>query len=233
MAFASLFFFQHQKAGGKKQEVIKNDTDFILRKFDKDYYHAIFIERNRNSKYYKDLTDFTMNKYDTDDYLSNCDYLKKRFHSPLNKYDLNNFPKEWMPLYRYKGKYYIYYPSEWGLKDRTIFTDSTLVYWNMEGPYPNPIKLFKKINNNTWQIKARTLFPNDRQDFHYIIHMIDTVNQIAIWENENEKGPYRFDFYIPKEKAKNFDLIVNYCLQGKFNEFGFDVIDFEALLKRN
>jgi hypothetical protein len=55
---------------------------------------------------------------------------------------------------------------------------------------------------------------------------------IAVWEDLGQPLPYCYGLYIAREKANNFDMIVNYCAQNKVDEFEFDKIDYPALLKR-
>jgi hypothetical protein len=101
------------------------DTDFITREVTKENYCAAYIEHNRQSKLY-DILDFKMDRYESNDYNEEYKSLKKRHPHNLKIYDLAGLPKEWIPLYKYKGKYYIYYPSDWGDLGRRVITDSTM-----------------------------------------------------------------------------------------------------------
>jgi hypothetical protein len=215
---------------------VQTDTIFISREKGKDYYHKVYIEQNRQSPFYKELTDFKMDKFELDEYEENCRELKKRFPAPLKKFNLQGLPKEWIPLYKYKGKYYVYYPSEEGNEGRRIITDSTMVYWFMDGPRPEPFLNAKRIQENIWYLSINSYFKNmtafkNRPDAKLIIHIIDPKNKIAVWEDKSQPVDERYELYIPKEYAGNFDMVVNYCLQSKTGEFQFDTIDYAALLK--
>src|ERR1700739_3393054 len=64
------------------------DTTFLLREAKKGFYHAVFIEKNRESKVYKRLLDFKYDHYDSVDYNENYKILKVKFKKPLKKYDV-------------------------------------------------------------------------------------------------------------------------------------------------
>jgi hypothetical protein len=206
------------------------DTIFLLKERDTSYYHIVYVEKNRKSRWYKNLLDFKMHYGDSDEYHDNLEELKRHFKS-FKKYNLDGLPKEWLPLNQYKGKYYIYYPSEWGMTDREVLTDSTLVWWTIEGPEPMEITSAKQINANTWHIGARYFYDGKPHPKNIIVHIINTTNQMAVWEYPDKSGLDRYELYIPRAYAAKFDMVVNYCDQGKMAEFMFDNIDFKALLK--
>lgn len=89
------------------------DTIFIKREKTAEYYHKIYIEKNRSSSYYKLLTRF---KFDKDELEFINEYYRsfKKRSVPLKKFNLHNIATEWLPLYKYKGHYYLYAPSDWG-----------------------------------------------------------------------------------------------------------------------
>jgi hypothetical protein len=207
------------------------DTIFLLKERDRGYYHIVYIEKNRKSTWYKNLLDFKMYYGDSDEYHDNLDGLKAHFQS-FKKCRLEGLPKEWLPLYRYKGKYYIYYPSEWGMVDREVLTDSTLINWTIEGPEPMAIASAKRIKTNTWYLDSHYFYDGKLHLKKIKVHVVNTANQMAVWEYPDESGPYRYELYIPRASAAKFDMVVNYCAQGKMAEFFmFDKIDYKALLK--
>lgn len=207
----------------------RHDTTFIFRKVTKDQYHAVYIERDRRSKKYTRLLNFKMDKWDADGYQQSLLLLKKQ--KPFKTKLPTGLPKEWMPLYLYKGKYYIYYPSEWGEIGRRMITDSTLVYWSMDTPEPEPIQAAEKINEHTFYIRSKAFFIPHPPVSKLIIHIIDVKNGVAVWEDTSLSGNDRYGLYVSKQKARNFDMIVNYCREYKVDEFQFDKINHPALLK--
>ncbi len=99
----------------------QKDTIFIQREKTAEHYHKIYIEKNRNSNYYKLLTNFKFVDYDLETVRGYNKSFKKRA-TPIKKFDLQNIPKEWLPLYKYKSHYYLYAPSDWGNTGRKMIT---------------------------------------------------------------------------------------------------------------
>jgi hypothetical protein len=217
-----------------KTTTAKGDTDFILKEKIKGADYVVFIEKNRKSEYYNWLTDFSMDKFESQEYKANLKTLKKNSPEKMKKYTLHGLPKEWIPLYLYKGKYYIYYPMEAGELGRRIITDSTMIYWFNDGKYPLRLQSVKQTGKTNWQFRIKSPHLDSyKKSVWIIIHIIDPINQIAVWENSGEQGLYRYDLYIPKSKAKNFDVVVSKYAEGKLEEFNFDPVDYKALLKKN
>ncbi len=237
-ALLLLYLLVQQSSMAKKGKLFyrsnskTHDTIFISREVIKDNYCAVYIEQNRQSRTYHNLLDFTIDSDETVLYKQNYDAVKKRHPAALKTFNLLGLPKEWLPLYQYKNKFYLYYPSEAGNMGRRFITGSTLVYWYMDGPYPYPIQTIRKINAHTWYVKARDYIVT-RGTKQLIIHIIDPTNNIAVWEDTSIKGEGRYELYVPKENAGNFDMIVNFCKENKTAEFLFDKPNYKALLNKN
>jgi hypothetical protein len=235
-----LLFLSACKGSADKKEVVVEkdtvkktnlaDTTFLLREVKKDFYHAVFIEKNREAKLYKRLLDF---KYDHDDsiaYNENYKILKVKFKKPLTKYDIAALKQGWLPLYAYKGKYYLYAPSDWGNAGRRMFTDSTLIYWDMEGPDPKPLMSLKKINDRKYSLTSQPFYQFVKNS-NINVYIIDPKNKVAVWEDTALPAAYRYGLFVPVQYAHNFDMVHNYCKTDKMPEFEFDKIDFKALIK--
>ncbi len=206
-----------------------NDTDLISAEAGKDFYYVVYIEHNRQSPSYKAVLDFKPDSNEKSDYQENYKVAKEYTPAKFKKYDLSDLPKEWLPLYLHKGKYYLYAPSDWGNLGRRVLTDSTIVYWPMDGPTPFPVMALKKPNKDTYNFKLHSAY--DTTTSQLIIHIIEPKNKIAVWENQGQKGPYRYSLFVPRQNAKNFDMVVSYCKTSKTAEFQFDNIDYATLLK--
>jgi hypothetical protein len=224
----------NKKAAVVEKDSIKKthpaDTAFLLREVKKDFYHAVFIEKNRESKLYKRLLDF---KYDHDDsiaYNENYKILKVKFKKPLKKYAVADLKQEWLPLYAYKGKYYLYAPSDWGNAGRRMLTDSTLIYWDMEGPDPKPLLSFKKLNDGKYSLTSQPFYQFVKKS-NINVYIIDPKNKVAVWEDNALPAAYRYGLYVPVQYAHNFDMVHNYCKTDKMPEFVFDKIAFKTLIK--
>src|SRR5687767_301611 len=51
-----------------------NDTIFVYKEVTKYYYHAIYIDTTKQSKYYRSLIDFEFDESDKQSYQSNYEY---------------------------------------------------------------------------------------------------------------------------------------------------------------
>ncbi|MFA6247086.1 MAG: hypothetical protein WC615_09095 [Mucilaginibacter sp.] len=206
------------------------DTTFLLKEAKKGFYHAVFIEKNRESKVYKRLLDFKYDHYDSIAYNENYKILKVKFKKPLKKYDVASLGQDWLPLYAYKGKYYLYAPSDWGNTGRRRLTDSTLTYWSIDGPDLKPLLNFKKLSESKYTLTSQPFYQFVKKS-NINIYIIDTKNKVAVWEDTALPADYRYGLYVPLQYAQNFDMVHNYCKTDKMPEFVFDKIDFKALIK--
>lgn len=212
-----------------------NDTQFLERVIaDTPYpfYHAVYIDSNRKADNYNFITDFSFTTSENLDYYLK-DFKKRKIRmTPIASPDL---PNEWIPLYLYKNKYYVYEPSEAGALCRRILNDSLLVFWFMDGPMPYVVRNITKTGKLSWEVQTKDYII---QEEGYVrpeilhIYMIDPVRQIAVWEykSKNEKK-YNYELVVAKASAKEFDIIINYCMTDKMPEFNFDQPDFARLLK--
>lgn len=207
-----------------------NDTIFIKREITDEYYHVIYIDTTRNSKYYDWLTEFEFNNYDLGAYKGNYQYLKEKYPETFNNVNALDIPENWIPVYSYKNRYYLYAPSDWGNAGKRIINDSAFVYWYMDGPLPVPLKSAQKVENGTIIIEMIELFNDSPTEKTLTIHQIDPKTRLSVFEFTNEPENYKYQLYIPIESAKQFDMIVNYCKNQKQMELDFDPIDFEKLI---
>jgi hypothetical protein len=195
-------------------------------------YNNIYIDTNRNSENYRLLSDFSFTEHENlDEYNAK---IKKR-KIPISKISTKGVPMEWIPLYSYQNRYYVYKPSEMGGLMRRIINDSLLIYWDMEGPLPYILESISQTANGGWTVRSKDYFVRMEGFLRpemLNIYIIDPVNQVAVWEyKSNTEKEYTYELCIPKEKARNFDLIVNDSNE-KAMEFDFDKLDFKKLLKK-
>jgi hypothetical protein len=207
------------------------DTIFIHREVTTDYYHAIYIDTTRKSKFYNWLTDFEFDKSDLQSYQGNYQYVKEKFPNSYKTVNMIDVAENWIPVFKYKSSYYLYAPSDWGNAGRRIINDSAFVYWYMDGPLPVPIRNFKKLARNKYKLEIEDLVNKSEKKKQLIIYTIDSKTQLSVFEFSDEPEQYRYQLYIPRENTKYFDMIVNYCDNQKQFEFEFDKIDFDKLIK--
>ncbi|MCC7453378.1 MAG: hypothetical protein IT222_04365 [Crocinitomix sp.] len=216
------------KSDENEREVV--DTEFISRELSEENYFAIFIERNKKSKYYKWLTNFKIDNFEE----LNFNFWKEQLNPDFtkNKHDYKfppELPRKWCDLNIYKDAYYLYAPCDWGFDSRVLFTDSLLIEFNMDDPFGGFILNVRKLDNNTYEF---LLQDSSNEPSLLTVHMIDWNNQIAIFDNHHQNENYRYSLKIGASKAKNFPIIVNYSKYQKNHEFQFDAIDFISLLAK-
>jgi len=204
------------------------DTIFLRRERGKDFYHIIYIEKNRQSTFYTKLLDFKMDKQDTNAYIQNCRDLDEDLRKSVKKFRLFGFARQWLPVYKYKHKYYLYYPGDTGVENRKMITDSTICYSYMDGWFPYQMLSVKQRDNKSWTF-GMSSFGKAKSTLN--IHIIDNKTKLAVWEDNAMSTQYFYGLYIPREYAAEFDMIVNYTNGDLPDEFEFDKIDFKALLK--
>lgn len=218
-----------------KPSQVKKDTGFLYRvQRDTPYpfYHAIYIEKNRQSNYYKLLQDFRFSKDEQQNYRE----AMKQNSSHITRKHKSGLPEKWVPLYLYKGRYYVYAPSEWGGLCRRMLNDSTLIFWFMDGPMPYFLRSVIKTGENRYTVLSRDYIIGQEGFLRpevLNIYIIDPKNKIAVWEYKSRKEKnWQYELVVPRENIPRFDMIVNYCNTDKQMEFDFDRIDFKALLAR-
>ncbi len=202
-----------------------NDTIFIVRELTKDMYHAIYIEKQKNTQRFKWLTNFSFDNNDSEGYKYGKEYQKEK-HPKAYKTKVNTFylPKNWVPLHQYENQFYTYAPSDWGNTGQRILNDLEFIQMYMDGPNPNPIESTKKINSHHFEF---TLFNENILR----VYLYDSKRQIYIFEIDGGSYGSDYRFYTPATNAGKFDMIVNYCETQKQMEYRFEEVNFEALIK--
>jgi hypothetical protein len=209
------------------------DTFFLSRDFFDGAYHAIYIEKNRKSRAYDWLFNFDLSKSD----MKSIQQAAKQVQTPVSHFDLQGLPHDWLPLYAYHGKYYLYGPSDWGSTNRRSIQDSLILFWYMDGPYPYFLTKVQR-KGNVWLLESNDAWNNEdviAKPEQLEIHLIDEEKQVAVWAYKKAGvSEFRYRLFVAKEKAHAFDMIVNYCDEMKQMEFnGFDDIDYKRLIQRS
>jgi hypothetical protein len=204
------------------------DTIFLLKKRDKQSDQTVYIEKNRNSSVYKDLLDFKLDSNETEWYRQNCRDLYQNAVKGAKKYRLTGLPRQWVPVYKHAGNYYLYSPAEEGAQGRLMVTDTTVCFMYPDGYYPEQILSATNQGNMNWGLNVFSAVTGKHQ---IIVHPIDHKMHLAVWSSLNGGGN-RYQLYVPKEYAYHFDMIVN---RGdgrvKVPEFEFDKINYKTLLR--
>jgi hypothetical protein len=201
----------------------KGDTVFILNERD----HKIFIDTNKESKFYDKVSNFTFTKFGQQSYDRSLAFLKKE-KLKLIKVKPNIPWKKWIPLMAYKGKFYVYHPSDFYFHFMKSINDSTFIDWTGEGPVANKIIAHKKTGKNSYQL----LVSGENAKARRINIQIDPKNGTAVFReviDGHEDQPY---VMIAAEKIRTVPIIVNYSPTEKQEELQFDHVTFPVEVKR-
>ncbi len=207
------------------EDTVLNDTFFIYKKITKDYYHAVYIDSEKNPKIYNRLINFNELQQNTYDTLNKTSTDKNLLKS--STFITSGLPKNWLPLYQYKNNYFLYAPCDWGTAGRRVITDREFIYWDMMGLHSVSLISSNQPSDYTYEIITENMSREKSERTKIIIHIIDPDTKMAIFEfyDINTKK-----LYIPVESAARYGLIVNDCRNQKQFEYKFEEIDFSKLL---
>lgn len=217
----STFFFQY---------AIAQDTLFIERNVVDTpcpIYHAIFIDTSSTSLFREQITGYSFHRFDSLTYFDGLRCLEKpKQKIPWNQ--IKDLPRNWVPLFQYKGKYYTYFASDWCCIFRFRITDSTTIDHSVEGPEPSWIEEIRSLGNGHYVVNRTNFWDGHQVD----IQLIDPTKGMAVISfgpNKYNKGARLL--MVDANRAHLFPTIVNYCPTNRVPELEFDSINFGQLLK--
>jgi hypothetical protein len=204
-----------------------NDTLFFVREKKDSSYHRIFIDPNKNSHFYSQVSDFKISGFDSDTYKQTLNYLYSQKLFP-KKQSLNDIPTEWVMLETYKGTVYVYSPCDFYYHYKVKITDSTFIDWTGEGPEATYIQKFRKIDSFTFYFLLKSQFFSSRE---LTIKYINKEKGIAIFRSKFynlllNKSEERYQLMGDVKKIRNIPLLVNYCDYQKESELDFDQVNY-------
>jgi hypothetical protein len=207
---------------------VGKDTTFIFKDTVDGELQSIFIDNNKDSKFYNNISYFNFQYFDNDSYKYSTDYLKE------NKLTLTQTKTVipwtmWVTLKQYKGNFYAYHPCDFLFHFRQSINDTTFIDWTGEGPVANKIIEQKKLDNKTYEFKLTGIYYQDRK---IIIHIIDIKKGIAVFEQTTNRTDNRYYLMIAADKIKSVPIIVNYCPTQKQSELEFETPDYKSLLTK-
>lgn len=207
-------------------QAAKTDTIFIRKDSLEGVAQSIFIETNKHSKYYKNLTSFQFGKFDKESYDNSLSYLKT--HKIKLKKQKTILPStKWLTLKQYHGRFYAYYPCDFYTYYQASVNDTTYIDWTGEGPIANKIKSQRKLNDSTFKINVTGIYDPERT---IVIHIIDKSKGIAVFTETTDRNGKNNYLMIMADKIKTIPLIVNNCQQHKTTELEFEEPNFSKLL---
>jgi hypothetical protein len=221
LSVLAMFFFNSVFA-----QFQQNDTTFLERCwiYPDTGYHAIYFEKNKQSKFYSYLADFSLDNWDSTELLKP---LRLNGHHVKSE-AFKTFPRKWIMLHRYQGKYVVYSPSERGTEFKLNISDSIVIFDFMEKSIERTMSLKRKgnvftIKSKSWHAKKLTVTN---------VYMIDTKNQIAVVEMFFSNGFSFYTLMIHIEKMKEYPFIVNYCVTDRTEEVKFDKTNYKKLIRQ-
>jgi hypothetical protein len=197
------------------------DTVFIKRVItDTPYafYHAIFIDQSDTSSFRKRITEYRFDHFDSSTYFDGLHCLErpvKKVYIQPNK----ELPRNWVPLYRYQGRYYTYHASDGCCIFRFRITDTTTIDHTVEGPEPSWIKSIKNNGKGKFTIERNSRYGSDKVTIQ-IIHKKHGIAIINFTQSKYSSG--RKILMVDAAKAHLFPTIVNYCPTNRVEELTFD-----------
>lgn len=202
--------------------VIINDT-FFFRRATKPFIDMVFINKNRNNKFYQELQEE-----------ENIDisYIYDFFKPPFKKTNTSLLPDKWIEIISYNGEFYVYPSSnDWYNINRFIISDSMFITC-LSDPYIQPLKSLKKVSKNKFEL---TFFALDFQTKNKVeakmnIYEIDKKRQIFLFESFNSNDSSLYYFGTPIKNVFSFDLIDIKCERKSFAGVNEDKINYKKLI---
>jgi len=202
----------------------KKDSSIIFREhLTGGAYNVVFIESNKESRFYKKILNIPSMVPHTE----TISLVRDTFAIPIKRFGLKLIAKEWYPLYLYKNKYYLYFPSDPGETKWIKITDSIISELHFD---PGVVEsIITEVNKNKEVIDI--VFINRVEGRTRLkVHVIDSKNEIAVFEKVDSAQSI-FTLMVAVDKIKQHPILVNYCIDSRVNEWNFDKIDFKKILR--
>lgn len=138
---------------------------------------------------------------------------------------------EYVPLFRYKGEYYLYRPTQWHVK--RMITPNFIVYDYLDGLYPRGILDFKKISPSSFRMRVidGNLY-GETSPVDMEIYVIDEKRGIILWRELYGGGEKHDVLFVKTRSASAFDMIVwdTMELQDEATDI-FETPDYEEIIR--
>lgn len=202
-----------------------NDT-FFFRRTLKPYYEIVFIDKNRNNKFYK----FLQQKDEID-----IGYIYECFKSPFKKHNTEALPDKWIEIIKYKGEFYVYRPSNDSYNLNKFILDDSLMINSFSDPVILPIKSFKKAKEKKYELTVLSIYGEGdcKNKFEQPINIyeIDKKRQVYLFEEPTSNGGYYY-FATPVNNVFAFDLIDIFHSEMKaFSDVKLDSVNYQEIIK--
>lgn len=202
-----------------------NDT-FFFRRTLKPYREIVFIDKNRNNKFYKAL----QQKDEID--IGN---IYECFKTPLKKHNTSALPDKWIEVIKYKGEFYVYRPSNDSYNLHEFILGDSLMINSFSDPYILPIKSFKKAGEKKYELTVLSIYGEGdcKNKFEQPINIyeIDKKRQVYLFDEPTSNGGYYY-FATPVNNVFAFDLIDIFHSEMKaFADVKKDSVNYQEIIK--
>ena len=205
------------------------DTTFIFRNLEKEFYHAIYIDSNKDYKYFNNIKQISLHGSDSIGMLLSVEEELKQYKQKIRHSKIDSiFPRVWYQLNIYKNHLYLYEPNDNGFNTNKVLSDSCLINFNMDGPYPILIDSVKQIGKTALHLFTKTYYKTDVDTIS--IYILDWERKIALFDYHNPYLENRYRLMVAAETSNTFSVVVNYSKNRKRFEYQFDPIDFKPYL---
>lgn len=190
---------------------------------------TIYRHHDTTSLFYNTLSDFRFSEYDLLSYNESLAYS----NCPLIHVSLPvNMPRNFCPLYFYNNTPQLYIPSDYGNMNRSMLTDSTMVFYMMDGPYALCISSFSQMKPNVWRI---TFNHKSYSDITAVtITLLNNKTGLCYFSYEMEGGIHTSDALMADaSKLKYFPVVAIESPRCKTLEYRFEETDIKLWLCRN
>ncbi len=169
------------------------DTIYKKRLKTGEVHAVVYIDKDKNSPYYKRLETRDVIDKHLKDY---TDSLKVKYKVEFARnIKVKGLPQKWISLEKYKGNYYTYFPCDFCSSNYFIKFSGNMMYWFSSENDVSLIIVAEQVNPKTYQIDTKSVSSPSR------LSKISVINR--------EKGIAVFEFYNTYLHEKFYKLMVD------------------------
>jgi hypothetical protein len=182
----------------------RKDTVFLVKNYTSEgNRHIVYIENDPKAWPYNKVLEKNI---DQETYRMYLQQAKDKYNVAPAKHRIPAVSKNWYPLHLYKGKYYVYYPSDNCDNNRMSINDSCVVLTaGCEGPYPAVLQNISMEQNG--DVNINMVDPLEGK-VRMKIHIINPQRGIAVVERRGADGRSRFQLMVDEKSLKTFRLLL-------------------------
>jgi hypothetical protein len=212
------------------------DTTFIERSF-RVGYHAVFIASPNDSIWYERVAGPTGDA-------TAAPFVRKQQRMLLElgfkpAAALGGRPgrwQDWVGVKRWNGAWYLYAPSDWGYHRQAQVHPQCIVTSEMDGPLLHSIVEHGPgdppllLDERCVSMVSNAFDPRAPQ-VSVRVHPLDEASGVCLWEFVDGGGERTYEAMVPRDRARELPLIVNWSPSRKQPELVFEEVG-PALLSR-